>query len=815
MKPLRPLTTFGDNMDGLLQDLRQSLRLLTKQPRAVLVIVITLALGIGATTAVFSVVNSALLKPLPYQGADQIVMLMQQKMKNSTPESSIAPANFIDIRDNNEAFDQVAAHVGLTKIVTGTDEPESLNGIAASASLFPLLGVTAQIGRTFSSEEDRENAEPVVVISNNMWHRRFKGDASILNKSLNLDGRLYTVVGIMPSGFDYPKETDFWIPLEQQGKRLLAFRNIVIFSALARLKTGLSVENAQAQMDVIGAQLETSHPATNKGVGFQVIPLQDFIVGNARSSLLLLLAATGLLLLIACVNVTNIFLARAIDRRREVAIRIALGGTQLRIIRQFLCECIVISWISGALGVLLATRFVGVLSWLLPAAHPNAAAVTLDLRVLALTAAVSLASGIVFGLIAARHSIPNELMPFLKEGPTTSIGRRDQHGIWNVLVVTEIALSMVLCISAGLLLNSFIRLLNVNPGFDPSNLLVVGLRLNQTNYKEEHRRVAFHQELMAKLSMIPEIESSALSTFVPMGGRYAPNSLTVEGQPQDVNSETKAYLQVIGGDYFRTLKIALRSGRLFTSSDGPDAPKVAIVNEATVEQYFSGDPIGKSIMLAGNSKPAYTVVGVVGNIRQLALEKESGPEVFLPYEQSPGAQYTLILKTKGNPADAISAVRSSIRALDPDVPLTKISTMEKLLAGSAIDRRLKATAFNIFAIVGCVLAAVGLYGLLSHWVRRRTREIGVRLALGATSSDMLRMIIKRGALLITIGVVVGVILSLFVNRLFLGLLYGVSTTDFTTISSVSLFIVTTGLAACYIPAYRATKVDPVIALRNE
>jgi putative ABC transport system permease protein len=803
-------------MDGLLQDLRLSLRLLAKQPRAVLVIVITLALGIGATTAVFSVVNSALLKPLPYQGADQIVMLVQQKLKNSTPESSIAPANFIDIRDNNEAFELVAAHVGLTKIVTGTDEAESLNGIAASASLFLLLGVNAQIGRTFSPEEDKENAEPVVVISNSLWHRRFKGDASILNKSLNLDGRLYTVVGIMPSGFDFPKETDFWIPLEQQGKRLLAFRNIVIFSALARLKTGISVENAQAQMDVIGAQLETSHPATNKGVGFQVIPLQDFIVGNARSSLLLLLAATGLLLLIACVNVTNIFLARAIDRRREVAIRIALGNTRLRMIRQFLCECLVITFISGALGVLLATRLIGALSWLLPADHPNAAAVTLDLRVLALTVAISLISGIVFGLIAARHSIPKELMPFLKEGPITSVGRKDQHALWNVLVVTEIALSMVLCISAGLLMNSFLRLVSVNPGFDPSNLLIVSLRLNQTNYKEEHRRVAFCQELMEKLSLVHEVESSALSTFVPMGGHYAPNSLKVEGRPQDADSEAKAYLQVVGGDYFGTLKITLRSGRLFSSSDGADAPKVAIVNEAAVQQYFSGDdPIGKNIMLAGNSKATYSVVGVVGNIRQLALEKESVPEVFLPYEQAPWAQYSLILKTKGNPTDAISSVRSLIRAVDPDVPLTKISTMDKLLAGTAMDRRLKATAFNIFAMLGCVLAAVGLYGLLSHWVRRRTREIGVRMALGATGSDMLRMILRRGTPLITIGVVVGVILSLFVNRLFLGLLYGVSATDLPTILGVCLLIVITGLTACYIPAYRATKVDPVIALRNE
>jgi putative ABC transport system permease protein len=589
-------------------------------------------------------------------GEIRIVAVLHQKLKSNASESSMAPANFIDIRDNNEVFDLTAAHVGLTKIVTGTDEAESLNGIAASASLFPLLGVTAQFGRTFSPEEDKEKGEPVVVISRSLWHRHFKGSVSILDTTINLDGRLYTVIGVMPSGFDFPKDIDFWIPLEQHAKRLLAFRNIIILSVLARLRPTVSVENAQAQMDVIATQLEKSYPATNTGVGFRLVPLQDFLVGNARSSLLLLLAATVLLLLITCVNVTNIIIARAIDRRRDVAIRIALGATQLRMIRQFLCECIVIALISGALGVLLATRLVGALSWLLPADHPNAASVTLDLRVLVLTAGVSLVCGIGFGLIAARQSIPKELILFLREGPTTSIGRRDQHHIWNVLVVTEIALSMVLCISAGLLMNSFIRLVNVNPGFDPSNLLIVGLSLNQTNYKEGHRKVAFYQELMEKLSLVHEVESSALSTFVPMGGRYAPNSLKVEGRPQDVDSEAKAYLQVVGGDYFRTLKITLRSGQLFTSSDGSDAPKVAIVNEAAVQQYFSGDdPIGKNITLAGNPKPTYRIVGVVGNIRHLALEKESGPEVFLPYEQSPWAQYSLILK-------AIRRMRSALFA---------------------------------------------------------------------------------------------------------------------------------------------------------
>ncbi len=803
-------------MDFLLQDLRYSFRLLAKQPKSTLVIVITLALGIGATTAVFSVVNAALLSPPPYKGADRIVALAQQKLESNLHESSLAPANFIDIRDNNEAFDLLAAHVGLTKIVTGADEAESLNGLAVSASLFPLLGVDAQIGRAFSSEEDKEKAEPVVVISHNLWHRRFKGDMDILSRPINLDGRLYTVVGVMPSGFDFPKEIDFWIPLEQQGKRFLAYRNINILSALARLKPNISVEKAQAQMDVIATQLEKSYIATNTGVNFRVIPFQDFIVGNVRSSLLLLLAATAILLLIACANVTNIFLARAIDRSREVAIRIALGASRGRMIRQFLCECIVITLISGALGVFLAARLTGALSWLLPADFPHSDRITLDLRALALTVAISLISGIAFGLIAARHSITKELAPLLKEGPTASIGRRDQHRMWNILVVTEVALSVVLCITAGLLMNSFIRLMNVDPGFNSSNVLIVGLRLNQPKYREARKMIAFKQELMEKLPLVREIEYAALCSFAPLGGNYSPYSVKVEGQPKDAEPEVKAHLQVVDGDFFQALKIPMLSGRLLLSSDRADSPKVAIINQAAVQQYFSGeDPIGKSITLGGNSELSHTVVGVVANVRQLALEKVSEPEVFVPYEQFPWAQYSLILKTESNPIDSIGNVRSVIQAIDPDVPLTKITTMEKLIAGSAMDRRLKATAFNIFAGFGSILAAVGLYGLLSNSVKRRAREIGVRMAIGANSPDILRMIMKRGALLIAIGVVIGMALSLCASRLLSSLLYGVSATDFITISIVCAFIVMTGLIACYIPAYRATKVDPIIALRNE
>jgi len=807
---------MGHNVNNVLIDLRYGLRSLRKQPRSVVIIVITLGLGISAATAVFSVVNSALLSPLPYKNADRIVTLVQQKLTRGIHETGLAPANFVDIRNNNEAFDLAAAHIGLTRIITGADEPESLNGVATSASLFPLLGVDAQIGRVFSSEEDNEKAEPVVVISDDVWQRRFGGDSNVVNSPINLDGRPYTLVGIMPRGFRFPKEIDFWIPLGQQGKHLLAFRSTLIFSALARLKPGVSVEQAQAEVDVTAAQLEKSYPATNTGVDFRVIRFRDFIVRNARSSLLLLLAATAVLLLIAGVNVSNIFLARAVDRRREVAIRIALGATRWRMIRQFVLECLVITCISGALAVFIATRLADALSWLLPADHPNSGRINLDIRVLGLAVAVSLISGGVFGLISAWHSVPAQLAAFLKDSPAASIGHLDQRRIWSVLVVSEVALSVLLCVAAGLLMSSFIRLMNVNPGFDPSNVLIVGLRLNQPKYRAPHKMVSFQRELMEKLSVIPEVESAATSTFVPIGGSFSQMGVEAEGEPRSADPAIKACLQVVGGDYFRTLKIPLRAGRFFLESGEADSTKLAIINEAAAQQYFAGkDPIEKSIKLGGNAEPRYRVVGIVGNVRQVALEKESEPEVFLPYDQAPWSQYSLILKTRGNPTDVLGSVRSVVRGIDPEVPITKISTMEKLLAGSAMDRRLKATAFAIFAIFGSVLAAVGLYGLLSHWVRRRTHEIGVRMAIGASSLDVLGMIMKRGSLLIIIGLVTGLALSLYVNRFLSGLLYGVLTTDVPTLFCVCGFIVVTGLAACFVPAYKATRVDPVLALRNE
>jgi Acidobacterial duplicated orphan permease len=803
-------------MGGFLQDLRSSFRLLRKPFRTVLIIIITLALGIGATTAVFSIVNAVLLKPLPYQSADRLVTLAQQKLQSNTPESSLAPANFVDIRRNHESFDLIAAYVGLTKILTGSGEAESLNGIAASAELFPLLSASAQIGRAFGPDEDRAQAQPVVIISHNLWQRRFSADEQVLHRAINLDGRLYQVIGVMPAGFDFPKAIDFWIPLGQESQPLFGLRNLVLFSVLAQLKPDISLEKAQAQMDVVAGQLEKSYPATNTGVGFRVTALRDSLVGNVRTSLLLLLAATAVLLLIACVNVSNIFLARAIDRRREVAIRMALGATPFRIIRQFLCECLVMVLISGALGVFLATRFVGIFSWLLPPDHPNASHVTVDLRVLILSAAISIVSGLIFGLIAARYSIPASLTPLLKDGPAGSRNSREQQHTWNVLVVAEIALSVLLCIAAGLLMNSFIRLTSVPAGFDASNLLIVGLRLNQPKYNDDFKKVAFQQELITKLALTHEIEAIALSTFPPMGGNYSRAVVVVNGQAQPAEPVVKACLEVVGGDYFQTLKVPLKSGRFFLPTDTADSANVAIINEAAVRQYFSGsDPLGKTITLQSKSSPACQIVGVVADVRQLALEKAPEPEIFLPYEQSPWAQFSLILRTTSPSTMAVNSVRSTLQAIDADVPLTKITTMDALIAGSVMDRRLKATAFNIFAIFGSVLAAVGLYGLLSHAVKRRAFEIGVRMAIGATAADILRMIIKRGALLIIIGIVIGVLLSLYVTHLLAGLLYGVSTTDALTIASVCLVIMLTGLIACFIPAYRAARIDPLLALRGE
>ncbi|MCI0490799.1 MAG: ABC transporter permease [Blastocatellia bacterium] len=802
-------------MRGILSDLRHSFRLFKKQPRVLLAVVVTLALGIGATTAAFSIVNSALLTPLPFQDADRIVTIAQTNLKSGAVESNFAPANFRDIRDENDVFDFIAAHVGITKILTGTDEPESLNGISVSADLFRLLGVNASFGRTFDKQQVQQEPTPLVVISHDLWNRRFKGDASILDRSINLDGRAYTVVGVMPSGFDFPQEADFWVPIEQESKQLLAFRHISVLSVIARLKQGVTIESAQTQMDVLAARLEKSYPATNSGVNFQVIPFRDFTVRNARPALLLLLAAAAVLLLIACFNVANIFLARAIDTRREVAVRMALGATRAHVIRQFLSYSILVALLGGALGVFLATNLIDSLSWLLPAEHPYSGRVTLDLRVLTIATVVSLLSGVIFGLIAARHSIPREMTSYLKEGPVASRGRRDQNRLWDVLVVTEIALSLLLCMGAGLLFNSLFRLISVNSGFETSKLLIVSLALNQPKYSEDHRVITFYREITERISSMREIESAAIATSVPLSGTYVRQQISIKAPTRNAEPTAKSLLQVVGGNYFETLKIPLLAGRSFTPADREDAENVAIINEAASRQYFQGEnPLEKTITLGSQSGLDYRIVGVVGNVRQLALQKESEPELFLPYEQSPWTKYSLILRTRDDPASASASVRSLIRTIDAEVPLTKVMTMDEVIAGSVMDRRLRATTFNIFAILGLALAAVGLYGLLSHSVKRRTHEIGVRMAIGAAPSEILKMIMKRGFLLIIIGVVIGVILSLYANRLLSGLLYGVSEYDILTVSTVCGLIIATGLIACYIPARRATKVDPVTALRN-
>jgi putative ABC transport system permease protein len=806
------------------QDIRYGLRVLWKNPGFTAVAVVALALGIGANSAIFSVVNAVLLRPLPYKDPDRLVMVWEENSKSGYPKDTPAAANFVDWRDQNQVFEGMAAVAEQDFNLTGSGEPVRLTGRRVSAELFPLLGVAPHAGRTFGPEEDRPGAGKVVVLSHGLWQRRFGADRTLIGRTLNLNGEPHTVVGVMPAHFRFPTRSDeLWVPIaftpEQAANRGRHYLEVV-----ARLKQGVTVERAQAEMSTIAARLQQQHPEQNTGLGAAVEPMHEHLVGDIRPALLVLLGAVGFVLLVACANVANLLLARAATRQKEIAVRTALGASRLRLIRQFLTESVLLAALGGVLGLLLAVWGVSLLGAFVPDDISQVKDIGVDARVLGFTLVVSLLTGLVFGLAPATQASNFNLNETLKEGGRDSSSGSRGKRIRGLLVVTEVAVSLVLLIGAGLLINSFLRLRSVDPGFKVDNLLTMSVVLPRERYPNFERRTSFYTDLLARVQSLPGVRSAAVTSWIPLAATQGDSiGVSAEGHPDPLPGQGKrpsVATRVVSPQYFRTMGIQLLGGREFEEGrDRTDSPVVVLVSEAFARRFWPNESaVGKRVNPGDPNDPAdwYEVVGVVRDVRQFELAAEPKPQMYFTYTQA-GVFLPrhLVVSTDADPLAVAGAVRSAVWEVDREQPVSDISTMREVLSESLARERFSMMLLGVFAALALLLAAVGLYGVMSYTVAQRTREIGLRMALGAQRGDVLRLVVGQGLKLVLAGVALGLVAAVALTRLMKSLLYGVSATDPATLVTISLVLVAVAVVASYIPARRATRVDPLTALRYE
>ncbi|HKV24906.1 MAG TPA: ABC transporter permease [Candidatus Acidoferrum sp.] len=804
-----------------LQDLRFALRLLTKSPAFAAIAILTLALGIGANTAIFSVVNGVLLRPLPFRDPSRLVLIAE---RSPFPVISTSFENYLDWRDQSRSFESMEATRAGAITLTGSGEPQRLTVRMVTAGLFHMLGVDAHLGRTFLPEEDRAGGSPVVLLSYPLWQSRFGGSADILGKSIDLDSKPYTVVGVLPSGFQILTPADVFLPFIPWGKTLPDDRNwhpgII---PLARLKSGVSIENARVEMKAITKRLEKEYPDYNTGTSADVVGLQAQIVQNSRPALLLLLGAVSFVLLIACVNVANLLLARAASRGREMAIRSALGAGRWRVVRQLLTESVLLSLSGGILGVLLALSALDPLLKLASGSIPQGSQIGLDPWVLIFTLAVSLLTGLLFGLAPAFRAAKLDLREALNEGSRGSTSGPAQNRLRGALVAMEIALAMMLLVGSGLLLRSFSRLQDIPPGFQPDHLLIADIPLSPQVYAKPADRYQFFDRLVARARTLPGVRSAAAASFLPVSGGGSIIHFNIAGRPPKSPKEfIAAGYRTITPSYLETLGVPLLQGRLFTPSDTDQAPPVVLINATMARTFFPNlNPLGQHLQLGAlpdQQVPLMEIVGVVGDVRPgLGLEPQA--EMYLPYRQAdlvlPVFQLSVVLRTAGDPALQTSALRSALSEIDPNAPLVNVRTMEDNMATSVAQPRFRAWLIGIFAMLALILAAVGVYGVMSYAVTQRTSEIGVRVTMGAQPRDVFRIIVGEGLRLALIGIGVGLLCALALTRLLSSFLFGISAYDPLTFLAVSLLLTLVAAAASFFPARRATLVDPLVALRYE
>jgi putative ABC transport system permease protein len=813
-------------METLWQDLKYGIRMLARSPGFTIVAVLTLALGIGANTAIFSVLNAVLLKSLPYSQPDRLVMAWGDERAVSNSRSQVSATDVMDWRAQNNVFEDVATVSGYTPTLTGNGEPERIPGVIVGDGYFQIMRGKPLLGRVFLPEENIDGKDDVVVLSFGLWQRRFGGDPGVIGKSILLNSRPHTVVGVMPPDFrSLPYSiligppAELYRPVgENYAEKDRSSRHL---RAIARLKPGVSLRQAQADMDVIARRLEQAHPRDNTAYGIHLVSLQEDLVGGIRPALLLLFGAVGFVLLIACANVANLLLARSAARQREIAVRAALGAGRTRLVRQFLTESILLAISGGLLGILFALWGTSLIESAGAKVIPSLTSVEINLSVLGFTLGLSLLTGVIFGVAPALHVTRVNLNDVLKEGGRTSGSGAGRNPLRSTLVISEVALALVLLVSAGLLIRSLTHLGELNPGFNPSNLLTMNVPLPSARYPKDADRLAFYNRMIERVEALPGVQSAGIVSVVPLGTNFDGRELQVEDQPKPQGQDPSVATFVVTPGYLRAMQIPLQKGRMFTEADIETAAPVALISETMARNLWPDEnPLGKHIRISGGGKPIEqlswrSVAGVLSDVKQERLDAPGEMQVYVPEAQMINSFMSLVVRTRVNPSSLAAAVREQIHAMDKDQVVYEAATMDQLLSDSLALRRFSMLLLGLFAAVALLLAAVGLYGVISYTVGQRTHEFGIRVALGAQPGDVLRLVVRHGFTLVLAGLGAGIVAALALTHLLSSLLFGVSATDPATFAVVTIVLMGVALLACYVPARRATKVDPMVALRYE
>lgn len=810
-------------MNGLWRDIRFGIRMLAKHPAFSAVAVLTLALGIGANTAIFSVIDAALLRPLPYSNANRIVVLYQTDEEKQSDSPS--PADFLEFQRQASSFTYLGAYRGMPANLSGVGQPERVEAAVVTSNFFSALGVEALHGRTILPSLDPPGGTNVTVLGYGLWQRKFGGDPEIIGRAIEIDGVPRVVVGVVSPKFSYPAGTDLWVsspfavvphplrPTEDPSSR----HGTHYFESFGLLKPGVTLTQASAEVDTIAKRLQQQFGDDEEGTGATLIPLRQVLVGETRPALLILLGAVTMVLLIACVNVANIVLARGASRQREMALRITLGAGRFDVLRHLLVESLLLALAGGGLGILLAYGGLGPLRSMVPADMVGGAPIALDYRVLLFTLFASLVSGVLFGLIPGLRLLSVDLNGSLQEGGRGNAGGGRARRMRSTLVVAEIAMAAVLLIAAGLLLRSFSRLVKVAEGFNPDHVLSLQMALPNARYPKPGDRVAFMKKTLERINGLPGITSASAISRLPLNPGNSSRSVEVEGRTAPPAGEAAPDYLVATPDYFQTLAVPLLSGRVLSDRDDATAAPVAILSQATARYFWPGqDPIGKHFRgPCGDEKTWCQVVGVVGDIKQHHLEQASRMAVYVPFSQDPWNFFSVVVRTQVEPASAASAVQAAIRSIDPDEPIYNVRSMRDVEADSLSPQRLQIALIGLFAALALILACMGIYGVMSYSVSRRIPEIGVRMAIGAQTGNVLGMVLGEGLRLAILGAGIGLAGSFFAARLLSGMLFGITAGDPVTFAGVAMLLVVVALVACYIPARRATRVDPLVALRYE